>query len=109
MKKTYQQSYGSVVFCLGLPSRADLIKTIVRDLWALRLSKLLHRLDTTLQVDVGSKALSSAAEIGDARTRKATRIVDEGIESLKLIETIALCYMGILILRLSISLQELYR
>jgi RNA polymerase I-specific transcription initiation factor RRN7 len=89
---------------------ADLIQTIVRDMWALRLSKLVRRLESPQRGDLESQAFSSTAEeTGDDDTRKATKRVGVGVDSPKLIETIALCYLGILLLRLTVSLGEIYR
>jgi RNA polymerase I-specific transcription initiation factor RRN7 len=90
-------------------SVADLIKTIVRDLWTLRLSKLVHRLESAQPVDSESQACSSAAEGGEDGGRKSVKIVGKSIDSPKLVETIALCYMGVLLLRLPIGLVDIYR
>jgi RNA polymerase I-specific transcription initiation factor RRN7 len=88
---------------------ADLLKTIVRDLWTLRLSKLVHRLESPQRGDSESQAFSSAAEeTGNDDGRKASNRVS-GVDSPKLVETIALCYLGILLLRLPVSLGEVYR
>jgi RNA polymerase I-specific transcription initiation factor RRN7 len=88
---------------------ADLDETIVRDLWTLRLSKLVHRLDSPPRIDTQSQAVSSTEESGIDEAGKRQKKVAQGIASPKLIETIALCYMGILLLRLPISLAEVYR
>lgn len=85
---------------------ADHIQTIVRDLWTLRLSKLLHRLESPDRVGSESQTLSSGEERDEDHTRRASKRV---IGSPKLIETLALCYMGSLLLRLPVRLQELYR
>ncbi len=89
--------------------RADLMKTIIRDLWELRLSKLSHRLDSPRPVDFESQAFSTAEDSGDDGTGKASKGDGKGIDSLKLVETISLCYLGILLLRRPVGLAELYR
>jgi RNA polymerase I-specific transcription initiation factor RRN7 len=78
-------------------------------LWALRLSKLVDRLDSPQRLDSESQAPSSAEESGDDGARKRSKRVGEGIDSPKLVETIALCYMGILLLSLPVGLAEVYR
>lgn len=88
---------------------ADHIQTIVRDLWTLRLSKLLHRLESPDRVGSESQTLSSGEERDEDHTRKASKRAGKVMGAPKLIETIALCYVGILLLRLPVRLQELYR
>jgi RNA polymerase I-specific transcription initiation factor RRN7 len=82
---------------------------VVRGLWALRLSKLVDRLDSPQRLDSESQAPSSVEESGDDDARKRSKRVGKGIDSPKLVETIALCYMGILLLCLPVGLAEVYR
>ena len=101
---------GSSLSTLDWILDADLVEAIVRDLWALRLSKLLHRHESPQPGGSGSKAFSSVGESGDDDdSRMSRKRTGEGGDFPKLIETIALCYMGILLLRLPIGLHELYR
>lgn len=85
------------------------IKTIVRDLWTLRLSKLLSRLESPQRGDSESQATPPAEDSGDGAPERSAKRGGKGLESPKLVETIALCYMGMLILRLPVGLGELYR
>lgn len=84
-------------------------KTIVRDLWALRLSKLVHRLESPERVGSESQVLSSAEGSEQEGGPETLKTDGKGIESPKLVETIALCYMGMLLLRLPIGLGTVYR
>jgi hypothetical protein len=87
----------------------NLFKTIVRDLWTLRLPNLLHRLESPPPVESESQAASSIEESGDGGDQKKLERVRKGFDSPKLVETVALCYMGLLLLRLPIGLTEFYR
>jgi RNA polymerase I-specific transcription initiation factor RRN7 len=109
MRKIFRHSYGCVVLHFGLNWYADLLQTIVRDLWTLRLSKLAHRLESPQRGDSESQAFSSTAEeTGDDDSWKASKRVN-GVDSPNLVETIGLCYLGILLLRLPVSLGDIYR
>ncbi|KAF7509431.1 hypothetical protein GJ744_007994 [Endocarpon pusillum] len=112
--RLFIQAYQFILWkqCYSLIHEKDLppeLWTIVRDLWTLRLSKLLHRLESPDRVGSESQTLSSGEERDEDHTRRASGRTDKVIGSPKLIETIALCYMGILLLRLPVRLQELYR
>lgn len=110
MKRVYRQSSGSVLFYLSLTKWVtDHNQIIVRDLWTLRLSKLLHRLESPDRAGSGSQAPSSVEESDEDDTQNASKRAGKEVGSPKLIETIALCYMGIILLRLPVRLQELYR
>jgi RNA polymerase I-specific transcription initiation factor RRN7 len=112
MRKASHQNYGFVspILSPGVWSADRRSQTIVRDLWALRLSTLAHKLDTTLStVESEDQPSSSAEESGEAVGRKASRTFGKGIDSPRLVETVGLCYMGMLLLRLPIGLADLYR
>ncbi|ERF76384.1 hypothetical protein EPUS_07092 [Endocarpon pusillum Z07020] len=109
--RLFVQAYQFILWkqCYILIHEKDLppeLWTIIRDLWTLRLSKLLHRLESPDRVGSESQILSSGEERDEDHTRRVSKRV---IGSPKLIETLALCYMGILLLRLPVRLQDLYR
>lgn len=85
------------------------MQTIVRDLWALRLTKLVDRLESPHPLDSANQAPSSAEETGHDGAPKRHEKAGRGIGSPKLVHTVALCYMGIMLLRVPISLGEVYR
>ncbi|KAL1970682.1 hypothetical protein VTN77DRAFT_4326 [Rasamsonia byssochlamydoides] len=90
----------------GFPSD---IETVVRDLWALRLGALADKFDDSVEDDDTTQLFSSqAAEATEAdpeqqfHTRKAS-------DTPRLVETLALCYLGALLLRLPVSVGDIYR
>jgi RNA polymerase I-specific transcription initiation factor RRN7 len=95
------------------------LETIVRDLWGLRVG-VLHRSRerSGYGSGTGTMGFSSTSEgdsdtdgtgvksFGSRRSRKSA-VEEERLP--RLIETLGLCYLGILLLRLSTSLGEVYK
>ena len=85
--------------------------TVVRDLWSLRLSRLLHKLeqppgdDDTDTQGISSRVNSLDESDGDGEVRNPKL----ASSSPSLIDTVSLCYMGMLLLRLPISLSQMLR
>lgn len=83
----------------------------MRDLWSLRLSKLLHKLEDTFDgTDTESQGVSSrvgSQDQSDGQTVSAQRKLAS--RSPILLDTICLCYMAMLLMRLPISLSEVLR
>lgn len=91
------------------------LETVVRDLWGLRL-RLLHGEKEDGGYRSGTTGFSSTSEgentesDGISLTSRRSRRSDRAKDRLpKLIETLALCYLGILLLRLPTSLGEVYK
>lgn len=87
------------------------VKTVVRDLWALRLRALSDKFDDSVEGDESTQTQlfsSQPADTAEADTgqpfhkRKAS-------DTPRLVETLALCYMGALLLRLPVSVGDIHR
>ena len=83
--------------------------TIVKDLWTLKLGGLEYRLDdhgrsSGAEMDRVTEDLASDSEVDDASTSNRTTYLQP-----KLWDTIALVYLGSLLLRHPICLSKLYR
>ncbi|KAF2089632.1 hypothetical protein K490DRAFT_37491 [Saccharata proteae CBS 121410] len=86
------------------------LEEIIRDLWAIRLPKLISKIESADEIRSESQLYSSQSE-GETDTEgEASR----GVNSRKLdaiphlIDTLALCYFGMLLLRLPACLGDLY-
>jgi len=90
-------------------------QTIVRDLWTLRLSRQLPRLEESAKVTEDSEDLSPFALNSGDETDLENANPHQAESSRKasdpptLVQTIALCYMGILLLRLPMGLASIFR
>ena len=91
----------------------NFIQVIVRDLWTLRLSELIPRLDPPDGHDSEGSSLGprleSSTESDPDVSRSTGRIEKKASKSPLLVETVSLCCLGILILRLPLSLSDIYR
>lgn len=84
---------------------------MVRDLWALRLQIIKHQdkeapeeTDTESQQLFSSQAEVSETDDGSARERKKK---EKNLPTL--IDTLGLCYLGIIVLRIPVSLGDIHR
>lgn len=94
----------TLVHVLHLPGEIELI---MKDLWELRLQLLADRLKTGVEKDVvHSSQQQRETETRISRIRKKWDM--RGKESPRVSETLALCYMAMTILRVPISLGDLY-
>ncbi|RDL33685.1 Ubiquitin-like protein [Venustampulla echinocandica] len=101
----------------GFPPELEII---VKDLWSLRVGALLKLGDEKSAYGSASGTLWSSGGEGDntedtdasggrsASSRRSKTIVGEG-SSPKLIETLGLCYLGMLLLRLPIGIGEIFK
>lgn len=94
------------------------LETVVRDLWGLRLKLLWGENEDSEGYGSGTFGFSSTSEGENTDTDGGTSIASKwsrrsnrkGKEYLpKLIETLALCYLGIMLLRLPISLGDIFK
>jgi hypothetical protein len=94
------------------------LETVVRDLWSLRVRLLWSEKDDDEGYTSGTFGFSSTSEGDNTDTDGGMSMVSKwsrrsnrkGKEYLpKLIETLSLCYLGILMLRLPTSLGEIFK
>ncbi|KAI9789192.1 MAG: Pol I core factor CF [Peltula sp. TS41687] len=89
------------------------LETIIRDLWALRLQNLRLVSDASARLQDedgggGERFYSSTSEGGGAQSQdEEERYSDPNLPVLR--ETLSLCYIGVLLLRLPLSLGDFYR
>lgn len=82
---------------------------MVRDLWALRLQALSDKLDDSVEDD-GSTQLFSSQAAGAAEENTEPHLHTRNVsDNPRLVETLALCYLGALLLRLPVSVGDIYR
>lgn len=115
----YLQCYQLILWkqCFWLVSEKGFpkeLETVVRDLWSLQLG-ILHG-DHWGGYTFGSLGFSSTSEgentdsDGMSLTSRRSRKSDGGRDKLpKLIETLALCYLGTVLMRLPTSVGEIYQ
>lgn len=101
----------------GMPEE---LETVVRDLWSVRLRAVTGLGDdetssasdravgfsSTSEAETESDGMITASELG-RRKRKRGRIRAKGVP--KLIDTLGLCYLGMLLMRLPVSLGDFQR
>lgn len=92
---------------MGLPAE---LEVVVKDLWSLRLRLLQHRLqtasdeNTVFSSQINSETGTEGPEHKDLENRRS-RI--KTVPSL--IDSLGLCYLGMMMLRLPISLGDMHR
>ncbi len=83
---------------------------MVKDLWGLRLQLLKSKTDATSDEDtVFSSQPQSETETEDKNERVGRKWKVRGKEMPTLIETLGLCYLGTILLRLPVSIGEMHR
>ena len=96
--------------------QADHRQTIVRDMWALRLQKVQIKVshDSGTDTEGNSQMFSSQSEgetgtdtDGSRASRRRQRKQSE--VSVNLVDTLSLCYIGILLLRIPLTVADLHR
>lgn len=107
----WKQCY-SLIHSKGLPPE---IESVIRDLWALRLQLVKTRIGGVPDSDGETTVYSSQVEgvesgnetaQGDESRRSKSR---NGNGMPALIDTLALCYLGMVLLRVPISMGDLHR
>lgn len=89
------------------------LEVLVRDLWSFRLRKLVHGEDGD-EGDGGKGAYSSTseddtgAETDDTVATGTSTGRVNGLEGLKLIDTLGLCYLAMVLLRLPVCVGQLH-
>lgn len=88
---------------------SDELEVVVKDLWALRLQLLVKKVDATSDDEtMFSSQPESETKDGGVGTRFREWKV-KGKPMPRLIDTLGLCYLGAVILKLSISLGDIHR
>ena len=83
---------------------------MVKDLWALRLQLLKSKADATSDEDtVFSSQPQSETETEDKHDGVGRKWRVGGKDMPSLIETLGLCYLGMILLRLPVSIGEIHR
>ena len=102
----WKQCY-ALIHTIGQPAE---IETVVKDLFALRLKLLESKTGATSDEDtVFSSQPQSETETKDKHHgfKRKWKTSEEGMPTL--IETLGLCYLGMILLRLPISIGDLHR
>ena len=82
---------------------------MVKDLWALRLQLLKSKTDATSDEDtVFSSQLQSETDLEDQIEADGKKWKFRGKDMPRLIESLGLCYLGIILLRLPVSIGEMH-
>ena len=96
-----------MIHTTGLPAE---LETVVKDLWSLRLQLLRSKTGATSEEDtVFSSQPQSETETEDKHDGVERQWKVGGKDMPTLIETLGLCYLGMILLRLPISIGELHR
>lgn len=91
------------------------LETVVKDLWGLRISKLIKSGDKSYgSVSGGLFSSASEAENTDSdgksvSSRRSRRSIATEERMPKLVETLGLCYLGMLLMRLPTGLGDLFK
>lgn len=82
---------------------------MVKDLWALRLQLLKDKVDATPNEETifSSQLPAYESEVEDPDDRMHKQVLDKAMPSL--IDSLGLCYLGMVLLRLPVSLGDLHR
>jgi RNA polymerase I-specific transcription initiation factor RRN7 len=116
--KLFLQAYQHIIWkqCYALIHKKSLppeLWTVVRDLWTLRLAKQADKLEKSSDRDSESQKSSRKAETSEESENDTQNLSQESgkkaSDSPALVETIALCYLGILLMRLPTSIADIYR
>lgn len=93
-------------------SESDIVKTVVRDIWALRLQSLQSRVsyESESEAEQSSQLYSSQSEAertdDTAHKRRARKSKNDAVP--KLVDALSICYIGILLLRLPVTVSDIH-
>lgn len=92
---------------IGLPAE---LEVVVKDLWSLRLQLLRQKIDTGSNEPIlYSSQETSTPESGGQGNRKGKKRLPRSKAIPNLIDSLGTCYLGMILLRLPISLGHLHR
>ncbi|CZR62368.1 related to polymerase I core factor (CF) subunit [Phialocephala subalpina] len=84
------------------------LETVVRDLWGLRVSVVQKREDSsTSEGENDTDGTRGSKSLASSRSRRSAANGEERLP--KLVETMGLCYLGMVLMRLNTSLGEVYK
>ena len=96
-----------MIHTIGLPAE---LEGVIKDLWALRLQLLKSKIGAISDEDaVFSSQPQSETEAEDKHEGVGRKWKVRGKDSPSLIETLGLCYLGTVLLRLPVSIGEMHR
>lgn len=99
----WKQCY-TLIHTIGLPEELEIV---IKDLWALRLQLLKVKVDATPDQET---IFSSQLPVGDNETeddfRAQRHVLDKAMPSL--IDSLGLCYLGMILLRLPVTVGDLH-
>lgn len=102
----WKQCY-DLIHTIGLPAE---LEGVVKDLWTLRLQLLKSKIGAIPDEDaVFSSQPQSETEAEDKHEGVGRKWKVKGKDSPSLIETLGLCYLGTVLLRLPVSIGEMHR
>ncbi|KAI4250274.1 MAG: hypothetical protein LQ352_005393 [Teloschistes flavicans] len=113
--KLYLQSYQlilwkqcyALIHSLRLPAE---LEVVVKDLWSLRLRLLQSRVDTsTDEATMFSSQVTSEVDTDDQQSEGDRKRSSRSKTIPSLIESLGLCYLGMMLLKLPISMGDLHR
>ncbi|KAL8660321.1 MAG: hypothetical protein Q9202_006663 [Teloschistes flavicans] len=113
--KLYLQSYQlilwkqcyALIHSLRLPAE---LEVVVKDLWSLRLRLLQSRVDTsTDEATMFSSQVTSEIDTDDQQSEGDRKRSSRSKTIPSLIESLGLCYLGMMLLKLPISMGDLHR
>lgn len=94
----------ALIHIIGLPHE---LETVVKDLWRLRLQLLSDKIDAEPHTDTLFSSQSNPNEGHDEGGEGAKRISPQAMPTL--IETLSLCFLATVLLRLPISMGDMHR
>lgn len=102
----WKQCY-SLIHTIGLPPE---LERVVKDLWALRLQLVKSKIEDESEANaVFSSQTESETEVESKNNDGEREWKVGGKDMPTLIETLGLCYLGMILLRLPVGLGELHR
>lgn len=85
------------------------LQNVVRDLWALRLETFSSKIDYRSEGESEPEVFSSQAADTSDESDKVFKPQGKRVQWPRLIDSIALCYMGALLMRFPVSIGDVYR
>jgi RNA polymerase I-specific transcription initiation factor RRN7 len=92
------------------------VQKVVRDLWELRLRSLVDKFDDSQEEDDATQLFSSQAPTAAATTdaedetdQETSLTARKPTDNPRLVETLGLCYLAALLLRLPVSIGDIHR
>lgn len=101
----WKQCY-ALIHTVGLPAE---LESVIKDLWALRLQLLKDRVDPESEGNMVFSSQRESEKEAESKNDGKREWKVRGKEMPVLNETLGLCYLGMILLRLPVSLGDVYR